>query len=173
MIRFFIAVASFLALVAMPGRVEAQATINGVPVDEMQRITDAVTSNMPPICVTPPSSDTLMGTAGTATACTPRQDASRRTIIQAKNTVTAADATYSITWDAPFATDPIYADARVYGTASPYLCTITATATGASGKCFQLVATTLPTLTTSLGGLVVSPISNAAAGLSIRVVGRQ
>lgn len=134
----------------------------------------AVESAMPAPCDTVPLRDTLTGTIGTGSPCTTRPDATRPTVIQAKTTVTAADATYSVTFDAPFASTPIYADARVYGASQPYLCTVTTlTATGAAGKCFQLVATTLPVASTALLGLVISPIASAASGLSVRVVARQ
>jgi len=129
---------------------------------------------IPPVCATPPQQDTLTGSAGVGAMCTPRLDNSRATVIQAKTTTTLTDATWSVTFDAPFASTPIYADARVYGTTNPYLCTVTSlTTTSAGGKCYQLVATTLPTLTTSLAGLVISPFASAASGLSVRVVARQ
>lgn len=87
---------------------------------------------------------------------------------------TASDATWSVTFDTAFASTPIYADARVYGSTTPYICTVSSlSATAASGKCFQLVTTTLPTLATSLLGLVVSPFVTAGSGLSVRVVARQ
>lgn len=133
----------------------------------------AIAAATPDTCGVPPS-DTLTGSAGTGPRCMPRNDASRPTVIQAKTVTTGSDARYTVTFDAPFASVPIYADARVYGATSPYLCTVeTLTATTASGKCFQLVATTLPVTATALLGLVVSPIQAAGANLSVRVVARQ
>ena len=43
---------------------------------------------------------------------------------------------------------------------------------GATGRCYQLVATTLPMIATSLLGLVISPFGNAS-NLTVMVVGRQ
>lgn len=143
-------------------------------VQTVQQAAQAAQAAVPGPCNTVPMQDTLTGSVGAGTPCTTRPDATRPTVIQAKTATTAADATYSVTFDQPFATAPIYVDARVTGQAQPYLCTVTTwSATGASGKCFQLVATTLPVVSTSLLGLVVSPFVNAAAGLNVRVVARQ
>lgn len=151
----------------------AIAQVSYPPVDPTAQIQSAITAATPDTC-TIPQPDTLTGSAGIGPRCMPRVDATRPTVIQAKNTTTASDASWSVTFDAPFATTPIYADARVYGAAQPYLCTVTSvSATAASGKCFQLVATTLPVTATALLGLVVSPFQSAAAGLSVRVVARQ
>lgn len=137
-------------------------------------VTTQVQTLIPPVCADPPAQDTLSGSAGSSTPCTHRADATAQTVIQAKNVTTAADSTWSATFDVPFATVPIYADARIYGQSQPYLCTVTVvTTTGASGRCYQLVATTLPVVATSLLGLVLSPVSNAAGGMSVRVVARQ
>lgn len=133
----------------------------------------AVLAATPSDCAAP-LPDTLTGSAGTASRCMPRADATRPTVIQAKDTTTATDATWAVTYDRALPAPPTYVDARIYGATTPYLCTVqTLTATSASGKCYQLVATTLPTLTTSLLGLVVSPFQAAGAGLSVRVVIRQ
>lgn len=134
----------------------------------------SLAATVPVACTTTPMPDTLVGSVGTATPCSPRPDNTRPTVIQAKNTTTASDATWSVTFDTAFASTPIYADARVYGSTTPYICTVSSlSATAASGKCFQLVTTTLPTLATSLLGLVVSPFVTAGSGLSVRVVARQ
>jgi hypothetical protein len=95
--------------------------------------------------------------------------------IQAATTNTLSDGTFSGTWAIPFSAPPTgyLADIPSSGN-TPYKCTVSAvTATTFSGKCWQLVATTLPTVATALLGLTVSPISNATSGLPVRVVGRQ
>lgn len=168
-------IALALALqVVTPAPIDTSNLATKSDVQTVQQTAQAAQAAVPSPCNTVPMQDTLTGTVGAGTPCTTRPDATRPTVIQAKTTTTAADATYSVTFDAPFASTPIYADARVYGATQPYLCTVTTlTATGASGKCFQLVATTLPTVATSLLGLVVSPFASAAAGLSVRVVARQ
>jgi hypothetical protein len=141
---------------------------------DLDAVTAVMQSKIPSVCVSAPAQDTTNGSVGTGVPCTHRNDASRATIIQGKNTVTAADASWAITWDRPFATPPIYLDARVYGSQQPYLCTVlVSTETGGSGKCYQLVATTLPSVVTSLLGTVISPFQVAGAGLSVRVVARQ
>lgn len=163
--------AAAMAAIASP---TAAQVLNPAPVSVIDRlVSDAVIAAAPPACPIP-AKDTLTGSAGVLEKCMPRADASRPTVIQAKTTTTATDSTYTIAWDVPFASTPIYADARVYGSDQPYLCTVTTvSATGASGRCYQLVATTLPTVATALIGLTVSPFASAASGLSVRVVGRQ
>lgn len=121
-----------------------------------------------------PLPDTLTGSAGGSALCMARADATRPTVIQAKDTATAADASWSISWDRAFSAPPTWTDARIYGAADPYLCTITtSTTTGANGKCYKLVATTLPSVLTAVAGTVVSPITAAGGGLSVRVAARQ
>lgn len=167
-----------LALLAAVVGTQAYGQVSYPPVDTASLTTPtqlqaAITAATPDTCGIP-MSDTLLGSAGIASRCMPRSDATRATVIQAKTTITGSDARYAISFDAAFPNVPIYADARVYGNAQPYLCTVeTLTTTGASGKCYQLVATTLPTAATSLLGLVVSPFQAAGAGLSVRVVARQ
>lgn len=159
-------------VIAPPANTSTFAT--KTEVQAAQQAAQTAQAAVPAPCNTIPMQDTLTGSVGAGTPCTTRPDATRPTVIQAKTTTTAADATYSVTFDQPFTTTPIYVDARVTGQAQPYLCTVTTwSTTGASGKCFQLVATTLPVVSTSLLGLVVSPFVNAAAGLNVRVVARQ
>jgi len=168
-------IALMLALqVVTPPPADTSTFATKTEVQSVQQAAQAAQAAVPAPCNTVPMQDTLTGTVGAGTPCTTRPDATRPTVIQAKTTTTAADATYSVTFDAPFSTTPIYVDARVTGVNQPYLCTVaTWSATGASGKCFQLVATTLPTVSTSLLGLAISPFANAAAGLNVRVVARQ
>lgn len=138
----------------------------------------AVASAMPPVCpVLLP--DTLTGSVGTQPQCTLRQDATRPTVIQATTVITASDGSFSGTWPTPFASTPVFRSAQVEITSAqqpPIDCSFiagTVTATGFTGKCAQLTSTTLPTVATSLLGLVVSPIVNAAGGQTVRIVGRQ
>lgn len=162
------------ALLATTLGVAAQAQVSYPPSDVTpSSVQEAITAATPDTC-TMPQPDTLTGSAGSGPRCMPRVDNTRPTVIQAKTGLTAADATWSVTFDRAFDTVPIYVDARIYGNSQPYLCTVqTTTTTGASGKCFQLVATTLPATALALLGLVVSPFQAAGAGLSVRVVARQ
>jgi hypothetical protein len=173
------ALAALTALVAAPAaaQVSNPPAVPNLPdpatIATKQNVADAIVQSTPGTCPMP-ERDTLSGSAGVGDRCMPRSDNSRPSVIQAKTTITAADSSYSVTFDVPFPSTPIYADARVYGVDQPYICTVkTLTTTGATGRCFQLVATTLPTLTTSLLGLVVSPVASAAGNLSVRVVARQ
>lgn len=156
----------------------ALQTMAGGTIDTSQLATKAdlqtvLNGVMPPVCsaIMPP--DSAAGSVGTDIACTPRQDSTRPTVIKAKDTITDATGGYSIAWDQPFSAVPTYADAKVSGSSQPYVCTVSATATMVSGRCFQLVTTQLPTLATALPGLLISPFVNAAAGMSVRVVARQ
>lgn len=141
-------------------------------------VTSAIASATPPPC-SAPLPDTLLGSAGSQPTCMTRPDATRPTLIQATSVVTASDGTFVGTWPTPFAYTPTgrIADIEVAAAnAAPYKCSFissSVTATGFSGKCWQIVATTLPTTATALLGLTVSPIQNAAAGLTVRVTGRQ
>lgn len=138
----------------------------------------AIVSATPPDCPAP-ASDALVATPGVQPKCMPRPDAQRATQVQSLMVVTAADGTFGGNWPVPFATTPTgrVADIEIAaGATAPYKCSFYAnavTATTFSGKCRQILATTLPTATTALLGLVVNPVQNAAAGLTVRVIGRQ
>lgn len=137
----------------------------------------AIANATPPDCPAP-LSDALVASAGTQPKCMPRPDAQRATQVQSTTAITNSDGTFSGTWPVPFANAPTGRLAEVEvtsATAAPYKCAFITggvTATGYSGKCWQIVATTLPTTLAALGGLVVSPIQNAAAGLTVRITGR-
>lgn len=127
-----------------------------------------------------PKQDALLASPGVLSRCMPRQDAVRATVIQATTAVTAADGTFAGSWPTPFTAAPTgrgaAVDVATSGAAAPYTCSFVAgsvTATSFSGKCWQIVATTLPTTLTAVVGLTVSPLANAAAGLTVRVTGRQ
>jgi hypothetical protein len=108
-----------------------------------------------------------------------RPDAVRATQVQVTTVTTAADGSFSGTWPVPFIASPTGRLATVdiqSSSGAPIDCSFIAgsvSATGFAGKCWQVTATTLPTISTALLGLVISPINNAAGGLTVRVVGRQ
>lgn len=88
--------------------------------------------------------------------------------------MTLADGSFSGTWPMTLTVAPSRAHAWIESAATPYLCQIaTRTTTGYTGKCWQLISTSLPLLATSLLGLVVSPVANPAAGLTVNVLARQ
>lgn len=139
-----------------------------------QQQAQAIQAAIPPVCTTPPSPDGPTATAGTGTPCTPRADATRQTPIPQTSTVTLADGSFSGTWPMTLTVAPSRAHAWIESAATPYLCQVaTRTATGYTGKCWALVVQTLPLLPSSLLGLVVSPIANPAAGLTVNVLARQ
>lgn len=160
-----------------------QAAILSAPVDTSQLaskadVSAAVSAATPPDC-TAPLSDALTATAGVQPRCMPRPDAQRATLVQATTVTTAADGTFSGNWPAPFLTAPTGRSATIELSSTagaPFTCGFIAgsvTNSSFAGRCFQIVATTLPTTLTALQGLAVSPLANAAGGLTVRVVGRQ
>lgn len=124
-------------------------------------------------CTTVPLADTFTGTLGTAANCMPRADATRPTQVQPARGILGSDGTATIAWPNTFSGVPTYAHAEVLGGAAPYQCdVVTVTATNINVKCYQLYATTLGTTLAAVVGVVVSPFQNAAAGLTVMVVGR-
>jgi hypothetical protein len=168
--------APLIALAALGGAVAYAQISNPTVGATLDDVNAAIVAAIPSDCPAP-LSDALVATAGSQARCMPRPDAQRATLVQSLDVTTAADGTFTGSWPAAFATAPkgYIADIPVSGTSSaPYKCSfITVTATGFSGKCYQIVATTLPTTATALLGLTISPLQNAAAGLSVRVIGRQ
>jgi hypothetical protein len=152
----------------------AKANAAAQPAD----ITAALAAATPSDCPAP-LPDALIATAGNLPRCMPRQDAVRATQVQRAMVTTAADGTFSGTWSVPFPSAPGWYQADIdiaNATAAPYKCSFvasTVTATGFSGRCVQLIATTLPATLAAVLGLTVSPIANAAGGLTVRVAGRQ
>lgn len=141
-------------------------------------LSNAVAAATPSDCPAP-LSDGLTATAGVQPRCMPRQDAQRATVVQASTVMTAADGSFIGTWPVPFATAPTARSATVEiasGTSAPFVCSFIAgsvTTTGFTGRCFQLVSTTLPATVTALVGLTINPVANAAGNLTVRVTGRQ
>lgn len=168
----------YLSLIAVTaGVAQAQVSYPSASVTPND-VQTAITAATPSPCPAP-LSDALIASAGTQPTCMARPDAVRATLVQATSVVTASDGTFTGNWPTPFASAPTGRIADIETTttnSAPYKCSFvasTVTATGFTGKCWQIVATTLPTTATALLGLTVSPIQNAAAGLTVRVTGRQ
>lgn len=163
---------------ALIAGVAAQAQLTNPGSVDPVALANAISAATPAPCPVP-SPDTLNGSTGTLPTCMTRADATRPTLVQSNTAVTAGDGTFAGTWPTPFNAAPVGRFAEVEVTsasAAPYKCAFIAgsvTATGYAGKCWQIVATTLPTTVAALSGLVVSPVQNAAAGLTVRVTGRQ
>lgn len=166
-----LAIACFLI---SPALSPAQSQLSVVPAtpDVSGQINAAIAAATPPACGVP-LPDTLTGSAGVANTCMPRSDATRPTVVQALSATTVADGTFTANWAVAFSATPTIATADALGGTPPYICSVTAkTATTVTGKCFQIVATTLPSTVTAIQGLVVSPIANPGAGLTVMIVGR-
>jgi hypothetical protein len=140
-------------------------------------LSNAIAAATPGDCPAP-MGDALVASAGTQPRCMPRPDAVRATQVQRTSVVTAADGSFSGTWPVAFPSAPGWyqADIDIAGVSTaPYKCSFvagTVTATSFTGKCTQLVSTTLPATVTALLGLTVSPIQNASSGLTVRIAGR-
>lgn len=164
----------FLALLwAFP----VQAQISGIQPDlsGVNNAISAVQANIPPVCSTVPAADTLLGTNGTASACTPKQDNTRPTAVQAGNTTLLADCTFSITFTRAFtsATPFVYA-AVVDNTGTQMPCKIkTRSTTGATGVCNPAQSTALTTAIIALGLNVVPFATVCTAGTVVTFVGRE
>ena len=130
---------------------------------------------IPAPCPTAPIPDSYSATPGTGTPCTTRPDATRQTVVQSARGTTATDGTFTIAWPSQslFATMPTYAHAEILSASAPYQCDVgSVSTTTITGKCFMLVSSSLPTLATSLLGLVITPYGSASS-LTVMVVGRQ
>lgn len=139
-----------------------------------------VQAQIPQTCTQPPAAEALVATLGTGTPCTQRVDAAPSTVVPPAVATTASDGSFSGNWvDAnsnaiTLSSAPTRGIATIYGSTIPYHCQIaTMTTTGFTGKCWAIVAVTLPSLATSLLGYVVSPFQNAAAGLTVNVFARR
>ena len=162
---------SFVLAALLPHGAAAQLVNPGVLPDQLAA---RVAQAMPPVCAGAPPSDTPLGTAGVAAPCTRRGDAAAATLVMPASATTASDGSFSGTWPGAFVFTPTTAMAAVKSTSDPYICQVIATTTTCSGKCWRAVQTmTLPTLAGSLLGLVLTPQTPAAAGLTVMVVGRQ
>lgn len=150
------------------------STVSPADLAAAQAAAQAAQDAIPPVCTVVMPQDTYTGSVGTQAQCTPRRDATRPTQVQSTSVVTGSDGSFSGPWPIAFATAPAYAHAEIYATSTPYICQInTATVSGYTGKCYQVISTTLPGTLLALGGLVVSPVSSVAAGLTVKVIARQ
>ena len=164
--------ALILAALCVASSVPAQVINPGAGVSTAQ-VQNAIDAATPDTCGTP-LPDNFIGSPGVGNRCMPRIDMVRPSRDRTTFVTTGADGTFSGTWPVAFATDPSYADAKINSSDKPFVCQIsTQTAVGFTGRCFAIASTTLPGTILALGGLVVSPITNPTAGLTVRVFGRQ
>ncbi len=170
--------ALFVLAAIVPQAAFAQVSYPPVdPAKVVQQATTAATTaaqaQVPAICTNPPAPDAMLATAGVGVPCTPRTDAARQTQVPPAQAVTAVDGSFSGNWTTTLPAVPTRGYAAIFGTGTPYHCQLaTFTTTGFTGKCWALVTTTLPSLPNSLLGLVVSPVANPAAGLTVNVFAR-
>ena len=133
----------------------------------------AVAAIVPAPCGTVPSADTLNGTVGTGT-CYTRPSDTRPTVVQAAIVATDATGAWIVTWAKPFTSAAPYINPQAINTGGtqPYICNVSSsTASMATGKCWQTITSTLPSVATSLLGLAVNP-TGAAASIQVRVAAR-
>jgi hypothetical protein len=107
-------------------------------------------------------------------ACRAFADSFSPVPVQAANTTTAADGTYSVTWASAFSTPQPFAHAHYIGApgSQPVTCqTTTSTATVTTGKCYAGQATLL-SLSIVTTGLTLAPFVAAAGGITVQVLGR-
>lgn len=134
----------------------------------------ALLSQVPQPCPDAPVADTLTGTVGSSAPCAHRADAARPTSVQAAIVTTDTTGNWTVTWAKPFASATPYINPQAINTGiQPYICNVaSSTTTTASGKCWQTVTMTLPSVTTSLLGLVLNP-TGAAASIQVRIAARE
>lgn len=173
-VRSFIAFLA-LAIAVCPALGQISNPGSGVDAIARQAAADAAAS-VPPVCSVVPARDTYTGTVGTGAPCTPKVDNTRPTQVQAVTATTASDGTFTATFSPAFPSTPSYVHAEIGSSTNPFVCQIdmtNVTVSSASGKCFQVVTTTLPGTLLALNGLLVSPIAPTTAGLTVRVIARQ
>ncbi len=131
-------------------------------------------TDLPSPCAAVPSADTLLGSAGSSGCFTPN-DATRPTVVQAANVVTDSSGNWSVTWARPFnSAMPVVNPLPVNTGSLPIMCNVVArSAIGASGKCWQSTANTLPSTLASLAGMVVNPFGTTAASAAVMIIGRE
>lgn len=134
----------------------------------------AMKADLPTPCGAVPAADTLNGSTG-QTNCFVSRDATRPTVVQAANVTTDANGAWSVTWARAFVSPtPVVNPLPVNTGSLPILCNVsTRSGSGASGKCWQSTATTLPAAVTSVVGLLVSPFGTAAASAQVSVIARE
>ena len=135
----------------------------------------AVQATIPPACATAPSGDTLNGSVGSGAACTPKQDSTRPTAVQAGNTTLLANCSFAITFARAFTSSTPFVYAAVVDTGSNQMpCKIqTRSSTGATGVCNGAQSTVL-SLSIVTSGLTVLPFgTSCTAGTPVMFVGRE
>jgi hypothetical protein len=135
----------------------------------------ALLSQVPQPCPDAPNPDTLSGAVGTGTPCAHRTDATRPTSLQAAIVTTDGTGAWTVTWAKAFNSPTPYINPQAINVLGqmPYTCNVaTSTTTTASGKCWQAVTMTLPSLALNLLGLVLNP-TGAAASIQVRVAARE
>lgn len=130
--------------------------------------------SMPAPCSTPPSPDTLNGSAGSADCYVPR-DATRATVVQAANVTTDAAGGWKVIWARPFASsEPVVNPLPVNAGTLPILCNVGArTGAAASGKCWQATSTTVSGVVGGTLSTLVSPFASAAGNAAVMVIARE
>lgn len=137
----------------------------------------AAQAAVPPVCISVPTIDTLSGTVGTSTPCTPPANNTRPTSVQAANTTLNADCSWAVTFARAFtsSTPIIYASVVLpSGATQPVPCFATVrSSTTNSGKCFP-GQTTLLNLSIVTSGLSLNAFGSiCTAGTAVMVVGRE
>jgi len=135
----------------------------------------AAAAAIPPVCSMAPARDTLNGSVGAATACTPLSDNTRPTAVQAGNTTLAANCTFTITFARAFtsATPFVYA-AVVDSSGNQMPCKIQSRSTQTeTGVCAPANSTAL-NLSIVTTGLTLTPFgTTCTAGTPVMFVGRE
>lgn len=136
--------------------------------------TSALTA-IPPACVVAPTGDTLNGTVGNGTPCTPPVNNTRPTAVQAGNTTLAADCSFSISFARAFTSSVPFVYAAVVNASGGVMpCTVSSrSSTTAAGKC-QGAQPTVLSLSLVTTGLTLLPFgTSCTAGTPVMFVGRE
>lgn len=134
-----------------------------------------VTAAVPPACPVAPSGDTLNGSIGTGVNCTPKQDSTRPTSVQAGNTTLLANCTFSVTLARAFTSSSPFAYAAVVDTANNQMpCKVqTRSATSFTGIC-NAAQNTVLSLSVVTTGVTVLPFgTTCTAGTPVMWVARE
>ncbi|WP_311271074.1 hypothetical protein [Sphingobium sp. WCS2017Hpa-17] len=135
----------------------------------------AAQAAIPPACPVAPSGDTLNGTIGSGVNCTPKQDSTRPTSVQAGNTTLAANCTFSVSLARAFTSTSPFAYAAVVDTANNQMpCKIqTRSATAFTGIC-NAAQNTVLSLSVVTTGLTLLPFgTTCTAGTAVMWVARE
>lgn len=130
--------------------------------------------DLPPTCATVPPTDTLTGSVGASTPCTPRTDRTAILDVQAGDTLLAANCTFSMTFARAFsnATPFVYAAVVDSGGAQMPCKVQSRSSTVVSGICNGAQSTVL-NLSIVTTGLTLLPFgTTCTAGTPVMVIGR-